>query len=159
MNKAIFLDRDGTVIVDKGYLSDPEGIEFIPGVLDALRAFQRAGYLLVMASNQSGIGRGFFSEEAYRQVESRLDTLLRANGIEFAGHYFCPHAPGDGCECRKPKPLMAFRAAEALDIDLTQSYMAGDKDSDIAFGANFGVKAAFRSVREAAAGIHITPRQ
>ena len=148
MTKAIFLDRDGTIIVDKGYLGNPDGIEFIPGVLSALRRFQEAGFLLIMVSNQSGIGRGLFTETAYHAVQRRFDALLRASGIRFAGYYHCPHAPDENCACRKPKPLLAFVAAEKHHIDLFESYMIGDKDSDIAFGKNFGAKLSFRSIRE-----------
>ena len=150
MNRAIFLDRDDTVIVDKGYLRDPEGIEFMPGVLPALRSFCSAGFLLIMVSNQSGIGRGYFSENEYNAVQARFDELLKANGITFAGYFNCPHSPDDACECRKPKPLLAFRAADEYSIDLSESYMIGDKDSDIEFGTNFGAKASFRSIHECA---------
>ena len=148
MNQAIFLDRDNTIIIDKGYLKNPEEIEFIPGVLSALRSFQDAGFILVMVSNQSGIGRGYFTESEYEAVHARFVELLEANGIAFAGYYYCPHSPDDNCECRKPKPLMALKAANELNIDLSESYMIGDKDSDIEFGINSGAKACFRSVQE-----------
>ena len=148
MNRAIFLDRDNTVIVDRGYLYDPAYIEFIPEVLSALRTIQDAGFLLIMVSNQSGIGRGYFTETNHNAVKERLSELLKANGITLAGYYYCPHSPDENCECRKPKPLMAYKAAEDFNIDLSESYMIGDKDSDIEFGRNFGAKACFRSVQE-----------
>ena len=122
MNRAIFLDRDGTIIVDKGYLSDPEGIEFLPGILDDLRALQDSGFMLIMASNQSGIGRGYFTEKDYAAVQARLDELLKSNGIAFTGYYYCPHAPDENCACRKPKPLMALDAAKTFNIDLAESF-------------------------------------
>ena len=128
MNQAIFLDRDNTIIKDKGYLKNPEEIEFIPGVLSVLRSFQEAGLLLVMVSNQSGIGRGYFTESEYQTVHTRFMELLAVNGITFAGYYHRPHSPNDHCECRKPKPLMALEAANELNIDLSKSYMIGDKE-------------------------------
>ena len=148
MSCAIFFDRDDTIIVDKGYFIKPEDLEFLPGVLSSLLAIQNSDFLLIMVSNQSGIGRGYFTEIDYKAVQARLDELLRANGIIFTEYYYCPHSPDDNCECRKPKPLMALRAAKEFNIDLAESYMIGDKDSDIEFGRNFGAKASFRSVRE-----------
>ena len=148
LNCAIFLDRDGTIIVDKGYLSDPKGIELIQGILPILRKLQDAGFLLVMVSNQSGIGRGYFTEKDYVKVQEHLDELLESNGIKFAGYYHCPHSPDDNCMCRKPKVKMALEAAKELDISLSESYMVGDKESDIEFGYNFGAKACFYSAHE-----------
>ena len=148
MNQAIFLDRDNTIIIDKGYLKNPEEIEFIPGVLSALRSFQDAGFILVMVSNQSGIGRGYFTESEYDVVHAYFVELLEVNGITFAGYYYCPHSPNDNCECRKPKPLLAHKAANELNIDLSESYMIGDKDSDIEFGKRFGAKECFCCIND-----------
>jgi len=156
-SRAIFLDRDDTIIVDRVYLNDPDGIEFLPDVLPALRAFQDAGFLLVLVSNQSGIGRGRITESQYDAVLKRLKELLESEGVAFAGYYHCPHTPDDDCECRKPRPAMAFKAAGELDVDLSESYMVGDKDLDIEFGRNFGAKSCFRSVRECAAAIRLFP--
>jgi len=147
MNRAIFLDRDGTVIADKGYLGDTDGIEFLPGVLSALRAIQDAGFLLIMVSNQSGIGRGYFTENDYDAVQKRLDELLKSNGVKFTEYYHCPHLPEDNCVCRKPEPYFALKASAEFGISLQNSYMVGDKQSDIEFGKNFGAKGCFFNVR------------
>ncbi|MCL2046785.1 MAG: HAD family hydrolase [Oscillospiraceae bacterium] len=147
-NRAIFLDRDDTIIVDRGYLSNPNDIEFLPGVVSALKTFQDTGYLLIMVSNQSGIGRGYFTIDEYNAVHARFMELLKDNDISFTAYYYCPHAPDDNCECRKPKAFWAYKAAEEYNIDLNESYMIGDKDSDIEFGNNFGAKQSFKSVTE-----------
>ena len=148
MNRAIFLDRDDTMIIDKGYLSDPDALEFIPGVLPALHKLQSSGFLLIMVSNQSGIARGYFNDSDYNAVQARLDELLKSNGIIFTAYYHCPHSPDDNCKCRKPKPFFALKAANEFGIDLSESYMVGDKDSDIEFGKNFGAKGSFKSISE-----------
>jgi len=148
MNKAIFLDRDGTMIEDRDYLSDPAGIVFLPGVLSALRVLSETGYMLVMVSNQSGIGRGYFTDADYFSVQERMDAMLKQEGIHFAGYYYCPHKPSDDCVCRKPKPYLALKAAVDLDIDLESSYMVGDKQSDIAFGKSFNAKGCFHIMQE-----------
>ena len=148
MKCAVFLDRDDTIIVDKGYLKNPDGIEFLPGIFNGLQFLQNAGYSLIQVSNQSGIGRGYFTEEDYFAVTKRLNDLLNINGITFTGYYYCPHAPNVNCKCRKPKPYLAQKAAIDFDIDLKNSYMVGDKPSDIEFGKNFGAKGCFYSVEE-----------
>lgn len=148
MNHAVFLDRDDTIIVDKGYLSNPDDIELLPGVVDGLRKLQTNGYNLIQISNQSGIGRGYFTIEDYVAVTKRLKELLKINGIILTGYYYCPHAPWENCKCRKPKPYLALKAAADLDIDLGNSYMVGDKPSDIEFGKNFGARDCFFSVGE-----------
>ncbi|MDR1530662.1 MAG: HAD family hydrolase [Clostridiales bacterium] len=148
MNKAIFLDRDGTLIVDTGYLRDPEQIEFLPDVIDILRKLKEYGYLLVLVSNQSGIGRGYFTEREHLAVQERLAKLLAEQDAALDGMYYCPHSPDEGCGCRKPDTGMAIRAARELGIDLSESYMVGDKLSDIEFGTNFGAKASFGSIKK-----------
>lgn len=135
----IFLDRDGTVIRDTGYIGDPDLVEFIPDVLPALRRFQDAGYRLVVVSNQSGIGRGVITQEQYDLVARRIADRLSEYGIHTAT-YYCPHSPDDGCECRKPSPSLLLRAARDLDIDLGRSFMIGDRVSDIEAGAAAGCK-------------------
>lgn len=148
MNKAVFLDRDDTIILDKGYISAPEDIIFLPMAISILYRIQKDGFLLVMVSNQSGIGRGYFTEEQYYIVETRFKDMLEAEGIHFSKFYHCPHTPNSNCNCRKPKPFFAFKAANELNINLTESYMVGDKDSDIEFGMNFGAKGVFRNLTD-----------
>jgi len=135
--RAIFLDRDGTLIVDVGYPRDPELVELLPGVEEVLRPLQR-DWLLVIVSNQSGIGRGVISPEEANAVHDRMISLFHARGIAFAGVYYCPHAPGAHCECRKPSPGMLLDAALDLDLDLEQSIMIGDKPSDVEAGRAAG---------------------
>jgi D,D-heptose 1,7-bisphosphate phosphatase len=148
MRKAVFLDRDGTIIADKGYLSDPAEIAFLPGVIDALRQLQQMGYLLVVVSNQSGIGRGYFTEDRYLQVQEQFRQLLSRRGIKLDGIYYCPHGPEEACGCRKPAIGMALQAAADLNIDLAASCMVGDKDSDLEFGRNFGAKKTCKRISE-----------
>jgi D,D-heptose 1,7-bisphosphate phosphatase len=149
MNKAIFLDRDGTIIYDKHYLSDPALVELLPGVADDLRLLKEEGFLLVLVSNQSGVARGRFSADDLKNVHFRLEFLLKEEGVVLAGAYHCVHAPNDNCTCRKPEIGMALMAEKDLEIDLRESYMVGDKPSDIQFGKNFGAIASFNCVTQA----------
>lgn len=138
MKAAVFLDRDGTIIADRGYLSDPGGVELLPGATAALRRFQAAGYLLVLVSNQSAIGRGYCSRADVDAVNKRLEEKLSAEKIRLDGVYYCPHAPNEGCACRKPEPGLLLQAAEDLGVDLGASVMIGDKASDAEAGLRAG---------------------
>lgn len=138
--RALFLDRDGTVIHDLHYLADPEKVSFLPGVHRALITLQQKGYALVSVSNQSGIGRGIITEEQARSVEARILAEFRAAGVGMTGSYVCPHAPEEGCACRKPLPGMLLQAARDLDLDLSQSWMIGDKMTDVAAGTAAGCR-------------------
>lgn len=133
-SKAVFVDRDGTLIVDVGYPRDPELVEFIPGALNALRRLAQLGFSIVVISNQSGIGRGLVSKLEAEQVHQRFIDRLMDFGIQLGGAYYCPHAPTDGCECRKPAPGLIIRAAKELDLNPEQSYFIGDKSSDVEAG-------------------------
>lgn len=144
----IFLDRDGTVIVDKNYLKDPDEVELIPGVGEALRKLVEWGHKLVIVTNQSGIARGFFQVADMNAVQARLEELLAEYGVAFDGVYHCPHAPEDGCDCRKPKIGMALSAQRDLGLDLSDACMVGDMDTDMEFGRTFGAKLCVRSVDE-----------
>src|SRR5262245_56217050 len=106
---AVFLDRDGTLVVERGYLSDPDDIELLPGVAHALRRLEAAGYPLVVVSNQSGVGRGLFPESRVHEAMARLRLALRQGGVELDAVYFCPHRPEAGCACRKPGTLLLER--------------------------------------------------
>ncbi len=138
MKKAVFLDRDGTLIFDEGYISDPEKVVLIPGVADALKRLSGAGFLLVVVSNQSGIGRGYFSEESSKAVNSRMEQLLAEESVRVDGIYCCPHSPEEKCQCRKPRPGLLLKAAAELGIDLSMSAMLGDKESDAEAGLSAG---------------------
>lgn len=140
MTRAVFLDRDGTVNEEVGYLGHPEGLRLLPGVPAALAALQAAGWQLVIVSNQSGVGRGLFSAAAVEAVDARLRALLAAAGVRLTASYYCPHAPWESCTCRKPAPGLLLRAAADLDIDLTRSYMVGDQPRDVAAGRAAGCR-------------------
>lgn len=132
--RAIFLDRDGTLIEEGEYISDPARVRLLPGVPDALKRFRSAGFLLVVVTNQSGIARGLLSEEQYRAVADRLDFILNGHGAPLDATYYCPCHPdmSDGsCECRKPGTGMYERAQADLSIDLADSVFVGDKLSDV----------------------------
>ncbi|HET9328554.1 MAG TPA: HAD family hydrolase [Candidatus Eisenbacteria bacterium] len=137
---AAFLDRDGTLVREVGYLSDPADLEILPGVPQALRHLQAAGLALVVISNQSGVGRGLFSISRVYDAMARLRRRLRAEGVEIDGIYFCPHRPEAGCACRKPGSLLLERAAEDLGLTLRDSYMIGDKRLDVETGHRVGAR-------------------
>ncbi len=138
--KAVFLDRDGTVIVDRGYLSDPAGIAFEPGAVEALRRLHHAGFGLIFVSNQSGIGRGLMTAEQANDVHRRVLGLLAAEGVPITGSYICPHAPWDQCQCRKPSPVLVRRAAADREIDFSKSFVIGDKKTDVDLGRVTGCR-------------------
>lgn len=135
---AIFLDRDGTIIVEKNYLGDPDQVVPLDGAIEGLRAMARHSFPFVVVSNQSGVGRGYFSAEQARAVERRLEEILAREGVAIAGWYMCPHAPGENCSCRKPLPGMIHAAARDLDLEPTRSFVIGDKRSDIDLAAAVG---------------------
>ena len=130
----VVLDRDGTIIVDRDYLSDPSQIEFLPGAVRGLRLMLKMGLGLVVLTNQSAVGRGFFDEVQLDLVHRQLRELLKAESVQLEGIYFCPHIPEDGCLCRKPNPGLIERAANELDFDLQASFVIGDKAADIEMG-------------------------
>ncbi|QWV95153.1 D-glycero-beta-D-manno-heptose 1,7-bisphosphate 7-phosphatase [Geomonas oryzisoli] len=145
--RAVFLDRDGTINHEVQYLSRAEDFRLIPGVPYALQRLKDAGFLLVVVTNQSGIGRGLYDEAALQAVHDRMHEELGYFGITIDACYFCPHHPEHGvgdyrveCSCRKPLPGMLEQAALDFDIDLSRSYMIGDKLGDIEAGINAGCK-------------------
>jgi len=140
MKRAVFLDRDGTINVDKRYLSDPEQLELIPGVGPALMRLQDAGFLLVIVTNQSGIGRGYYTEENMHAVNRRMITLLAPIGVRFTKIYYSPEAPESPSVGRKPSPAFLFAARDDLNVDLARSFMVGDKRIDLECGWNAGVQ-------------------
>ena len=138
----VLLDRDGTVIIDKNYLSDPAGVELLPGSAEGLLCFARAGMRLFVVTNQSGIGRGYFSDAAYHSCHEALLALLRSHEITLVGSAYCPHAPEAGCDCRKPSLGMWNILASRHGLDPARTAMIGDKTEDILFGRKAGVGAA-----------------
>lgn len=137
--RALFLDRDGTLIVDVGYPRDPDAVVLLPGVTAALRSLP-ADVALVIVTNQSGLARGTITLAEADAVQARVDALFAAAGVTFAGVYRCPHGPDDGCACRKPRPGLLERAAAELGLDLARSVIVGDKPSDVAAGRAVGVR-------------------
>ncbi len=131
---AVFLDRDGTVIVEKHYLHDPAGVELLPGVVAGLRRMAGLGLRLVLVSNQSGVGRGYFGREDVERVNGRLVELLAAQGLRLDALYLCPHAPTEACDCRKPLPGLITRASRELGLNPAASFVIGDKLCDVDLG-------------------------
>lgn len=144
-HKAIFLDRDGTINVDHGYVHQIDDFQFIDGVIEALITLKKQGYLLVLVTNQSGIARGYFSEDQFLQLTEWMDWSLADRGVDLDGIYYCPHHPeGQGefrqlCDCRKPQAGMFEQAMRDLNIDLSWSLMVGDKFEDMQAAQNAGV--------------------
>lgn len=136
---ALFLDRDGVVVIERDYLRDPDQVELMPGAAETMKSAADAGYLVIGVSNQSGLGRGRFSLDDFARVMVRLDELLAEQGIGFDGFYYCPHAPHDGCACRKPATGLLDEAAESCRWDSGRSWVVGDKGSDVALGRNGGM--------------------
>jgi len=135
---ALFVDRDGTLVREVGYLDDPDGLELLPGVAAALREARAAGHPVVVVSNQAGVGRGYFTLARAHAVMAALRHRLRAEGVELDAIYLCPHAPDAGCACRKPGIALLRRAAEDQRLDLRRSMMVGDKRIDSATGQAAG---------------------
>ena len=160
---AVFLDRDGTLIEDRHYLRDPNLVHLLPGAADAVRRLDRAGWPVVVVTNQSGIARGLLTEADYQATARRLQELLAAAGAQLAGHYHCPHLPeiSGPCECRKPGPLLYRRAAEELGLDLTRSWWVGDRLRDVAAAGPLGGRGllgrAAERTDEAEAAAHAWP--
>lgn len=136
---ALFVDRDGTVIEDPGYIDDPDAVRLIPGVAATLRRFRDAGFALVLVTNQSGIGRGLYSWDDYEAVAARLRELLAAAGVAFDAELACAHSPDAVCDWRKPAPGMIREAAARFALDLGRSVLAGDKLTDLQAGAAAGI--------------------
>jgi D-glycero-D-manno-heptose 1,7-bisphosphate phosphatase len=145
--RAVFLDKDGTLIEDVPYNVDPARMRLLPGVRAGLQALHSRGYRLIVVSNQSGVARGYFAEDALMAVEQRLRGLLAEAGVPLAGFYYCPHHP-EGinasyaitCDCRKPEPGLLLKASTVQGIDLRQSWLVGDILDDIEAGRRAGCK-------------------
>jgi D-glycero-D-manno-heptose 1,7-bisphosphate phosphatase len=137
--RAVFLDRDGTLMRDVGYCSNPAEVELLEGVMDSLPALKKAGFSLVIITNQSGIGRGYFKESDFWEVQNELQRQIGPDLIEAT--YFCPDLPDSASERRKPKPGMILEAARDLGLDLSASYMVGDKMLDVQAGLSAGARA------------------
>ena len=135
-----FLDRDGTLIEERNYLSDPDQAVLLPGAAEGLKALMDQGFRLVVVSNQSGVGRGYFTEAQAHAVNTRVDEMLKAQGVDVAAWYICPHAPEQPCNCRKPFPGMVDQASADFAVDLASSIMIGDKDIDMKLATARGMR-------------------
>lgn len=140
MNRAVFLDRDGTIAEDVNYCSRAEDFQILPAVPDAIRILNETGFKTVLISNQSGLARGYFTEEILTQIHGKMERELAGYGAKIDAIYYCPHHPDDNCGCRKPKTGMIEQAAIDLDIDLKASYMIGDVQKDIDVGRAMGCR-------------------
>jgi histidinol-phosphate phosphatase family protein len=138
-NRAVFLDRDGVIIVEKNFLADFSKVEYIPRSIDALKALS-SKYRKIIVSNQSGIARGYFTVDQVDEFNRALTTNLEKRGTEIDAFYFCPHGPEDNCDCRKPNIGLFEKAQERFNINFKQSWMIGDKSSDIQAGKNIDAK-------------------
>jgi D-glycero-D-manno-heptose 1,7-bisphosphate phosphatase len=140
LQPAVFLDRDGTILDELGYLNHASRFRMLPGVAAAIARLNEARYPVIVVSNQSGVGRGYFPENVVTQVNGLMERALAKEGAKLTAIYYCPHASAEECDCRKPKPGMAKRAAKDYRIDLTRSYFVGDRRSDIELGHDVGGK-------------------
>src|SRR4051794_18720284 len=137
---AMFLDRDGTLIDDAGYIADPSRVRLLPGAAASLRALRAEGFRLVLVSNQSGIGRGLISHEQAEAVHRRFVEEFERRGVRLDAVRYCPHSPDDGCPCRKPAPGLLLDAARDLEIELGRSFMVGNTAADVEAGRSAGCR-------------------
>jgi len=146
LNKAVFLDRDGTINKEVNYLYKPEEFVFIPGAVDAIKIFRKFGYKIIVITNQAGVARGYYKEIDIKALHKYIDNILKADDTYIDAYYYCPHHP-EGiikdykkvCECRKPGIGMIKQAAISFDIDLSKSIIIGDKEIDVQTGKNAGI--------------------
>lgn len=146
--QVLFLDRDGVINVDVGYLSNPEQLEFIPGAIDAMKEAQKRGYDIIVVTNQSGVARGFYTEQEVVALHEEMSRRLEAQGVTILAYYYCPHHPEGKveaytktCECRKPSPGMLRKAIEEWNVDVDGSFLVGDKPSDVQAAESIGMRA------------------
>lgn len=145
LNRAVFLDRDGVIIADTGYIDSVKRVFFLPGVAENLKKLKEKGFMLVIITNQSGVARGYFSEHTLKGINKNILDRLKTQGVEINGVYFCPHHPEGKikeyalqCNCRKPLPGMILQAAKELSIDINTSFLVGDSERDILAGKRAG---------------------
>lgn len=138
MNKAVFIDRDGTMAGDVGYCSRVDDFELFPYTAKAIRLLNRYGFKVIVVTNQSGVGRGYFTEETLAAIHSKMKEELAKDGAMIDGIYYCLHHPNEKCDCRKPKPKLVLQAVKDFNIDLKQSFVVGDAQMDIDLGKAVG---------------------
>lgn len=144
----LFLDRDGVINVDVGYLSDPAQLKFIPGAIEAMKEAQTRGYDIIVVTNQSGVARGYYTEDDVQALHAEMSRRLEAEGVHILAYYYCPHHPEGtveaykrACDCRKPNPGMLTKAIEEWNVDVDGSFLVGDKPSDVEAAESIGMRA------------------
>ena len=140
MNKAVFFDRDGTIARDVNYCRRPEDFFLFPETPGVMKALREHGYKIIIITNQSGVGRGYFDEATLEIIHAKMKAELERGGAYIDGVYYCPHHPDDDCACRKPKPELILRAAGDFGIDLKSSFMVGDQAKDVESGKAAGCR-------------------
>lgn len=155
-NCAVFLDRDGTIIHHVPYLSDPDQLKLFPDTVNSLTMIRAAGFLTILVTNQSGVGRGFITADGLKIIHERLNNMLHDGGTKLDAIYYCYHHPDDNCICRKPKPGMLISASEKYNIDLERSYIIGDDPKDVEAGSLVGCKTVLMS-KETNLFLPVTP--
>lgn len=146
--KAVFLDRDGTLIVDKHYLNDPDQVEFLASAIKGLKALKQLGFLLIVVTNQSGVARGLVQEENILKIHQRMQEILKSSQVQIDAFYYSPHAADSNHPMRKPNPGMLIQAAKDLRLNLDESFMIGDKEIDVEAGHRAGCKSVLISSQE-----------
>lgn len=156
MRKAIFLDRDGTIIVDKNYLNAPDGVELLPQAIEGLQFFAKQGYLLIVVSNQAGVAKGIVEEKNIHLIHQRIDELLKVHGVYIAAYYFCPADSDSDHPDRKPNPGMLLKGCSDFSLTASSCWMIGDRNSDIQAGERAGMKTIYirNSTHPLSAEIH-----
>lgn len=139
-NKAIFIDRDGTINVNVDYLDNPDDFQMYPGVAEGIKLLSDNGFKIIVVTNQSGIARGYFSEETLEKIHERMKDELSQKGASVDAIYYCPHHPDDNCTCRKPNTGLLEEAVKDFDIDPSQSFVIGDRMLDVEAGHKIGLK-------------------
>lgn len=134
MNRAVLIDRDGTISKNVPYCSSPKDFELLPEVAEGIKLLNKHYFKVVVVTNQSGIARGYFTEETLAKIHDKMRDELARHGAYIDAIYYCPHHPDDDCDCRKPSPRMVLQAASDLNINLSQSYVVGDSEMDIEMG-------------------------
>jgi D-glycero-D-manno-heptose 1,7-bisphosphate phosphatase len=152
-DNVVILDRDGTIVIDRGSHGDPTKLEFEPGAAEGIKWFYSHGFRLVVITNQSGVGRGLLTIEELEAMNTRLHSMVEEQGAKLEGIYYCPHMPNDGCACRKPELGLLIRAASDLGFDPASATMIGDKESDIEFGRRAGATTIL--IAAAASSVHV----
>ncbi len=153
--RALFLDRDGIINIDVDYAHLPSQITWVDGIFELCRAAVQKNYLLIIITNQAGIGRGYYTEEQFHSLMQWMDAEFEKQGAKWTTYYFCPHHPNEGCACRKPMPGMLTRAQKEWDIDMSVSLLLGDKETDVVAGAAAGVKQCILLGRDAAGLVEV----